>query len=104
VSGEFSHAVHKEPILTSRGSPAAGALYVEEHMSPVEATEQELVLGERVFAALPSARDELLYARIDVLPGLKVLEVELTEPSLFIGYADGAAERFAAAIAAAGPS
>ena len=30
-----------------------------------------------------------------------VLEVELTEPSLFIGYADGAAERFAAAIVAA---
>lgn len=101
VSGEFSHAVRKEPILTSGGSPAAGGLYVEEHMSPVEAAEQELVLGERVFAALPFARKELLYARIDILPGPKVLEVELTEPSLFIGYAEGAAERFAAAIAAA---
>ena len=54
-----------------------------------------------MLAALPFARGELLYARIDVLPGLKVLEVELTEPSLFIGYAEGAAERFAAAIAAA---
>ena len=30
-----------------------------------------------------------------------VLEVELTEPSLFLGYADGAAERFADAIVAA---
>ena len=48
-----------------------------------------------------SRASELLYARIDVLPGPKVLEVELTEPSLFIGYAEGAAERFAAAIAAA---
>ena len=101
LSGEFSHAVRKEPILTPGGSPAAGELYVEEQMSPVEAAEQELVLGERVLAALPFARGELLYARIDVLPGPKVLEVELTEPSLFIGYADGAAERFAAAIAAA---
>ena len=100
VSGEFSHAVHKEPILTSSGSPATGGLYVEEHMSPAKAAEEELALGERVFAALPFAREELLYARIDVLPGLKVLEVELTEPSLFIGYAEGAAERFAAAIAA----
>jgi len=101
VSGEFSHAVRKEPILIPGGSPAAGGLYVEEQMSPVEAADQELLLGERVFAALPFAREELLYARIDIVPGPKVLEVELTEPSLFIGYADGGAERFAAAIAAA---
>jgi glutathione synthase/RimK-type ligase-like ATP-grasp enzyme len=100
VSGDFSHAVHKEPILVAGGGPAAGGLYVEEHMSPAEAAEQELALGERVLAALPFAREELLYARIDVVPGPKVLEVELTEPSLFIGYAEGAAERFAAAIAA----
>ena len=101
VGGEFSHAVRKEPILTPGGGPAAEGLYVEEHMSPIDAAEEELVLGERVFAALPFAREELLYARIDVLPGPKVLEVELTEPSLFIGYAEGAPERFAAAIAAA---
>jgi glutathione synthase/RimK-type ligase-like ATP-grasp enzyme len=101
VGGEFSHAVRKEPILTPGGSPAAEGLYVEERMSPVEAAEEELVLGERVFAAVPFAREELLYARIDLVPGPKVLEVELTEPSLFIGYAEGAAERFAAAIAAA---
>jgi glutathione synthase/RimK-type ligase-like ATP-grasp enzyme len=101
LNGEFSHAVRKEPILTPGESPAAEGLYVEEHMSPVEAAEQELVLGERVFAAVPFAREELLYARIDLVPGPKVLEVELTEPSLFIGYAEGAAERFADAIAAA---
>jgi glutathione synthase/RimK-type ligase-like ATP-grasp enzyme len=101
VSGTFSHAVHKEPILTGWGKPAAEGLYVEEQMSAVEATEQELELAERVFAALPFPRDELLYARIDVLPGPLVLEVELTEPSLFIGYAEGAPERFAAAIAGA---
>jgi hypothetical protein len=29
-----------------------------------------------------------------------VIELELTEPSLFLGHADGAAERLAAAIAA----
>ena len=100
LSGEFSHAVRKEPILIPGGSPAVGDLYVEEQMSPVAAADEELLLGERVFAALPFAREELLYARIDIVPGPKVLEVELTEPSLFIGYADGAAERFAAAIVA----
>jgi glutathione synthase/RimK-type ligase-like ATP-grasp enzyme len=101
VGGEFSHAVRKEPILTPGRSPAAEGLYVEEHLSPAEASEHELLLGERVLAAVPFAREDLLYARIDVLPGPKVLEIELTEPSLFIGYAEGAPERFAAAIAAA---
>ena len=104
LNGEFSHAVHKDPILVAGGGPAAGGLYVEEHMSPAEAADQELALGERAFAALPFAREELLYARIDVVPGPKVLEVELTEPSLFIGYAEGAPERFAGAIAATVPA
>jgi hypothetical protein len=40
---------------------------------------------------------------VDVIPGPDgdpvVVELELTEPSLFLGYADGAAERLAAAIA-----
>jgi hypothetical protein len=45
----------------------------------------------------------LVYARIDLLPGPDgpvVIEVELTEPSLFLSYADGAADRLADAIAA----
>ena len=44
-----------------------------------------------------------LYARVDLLPGPdgapQIVEVELTEPSLYLAYADNAAERFAAAIA-----
>jgi hypothetical protein len=43
-----------------------------------------------------------LYARVDLLPGPVVLEVELTEPSLYLGYSDAAADRFADAIASAG--
>ena len=46
-----------------------------------------------------------LYARIDLLPGPAdaplVLELELAEPSVFLRYAAGAAERFAGHIAAA---
>jgi glutathione synthase/RimK-type ligase-like ATP-grasp enzyme len=101
AGGRFSHAVRKAPILMHGGGPAAG-LYVEEHMSPAEATREELELGERVLDALPFSREELLYARVDLLPGPVVLEVELTEPSLFLGYAEGAVDRFADAIAAAG--
>jgi hypothetical protein len=44
----------------------------------------------------------LLYARIDLLRGDDaepcLLELELTEPSLFFAYADGAADRFVAAL------
>jgi hypothetical protein len=46
----------------------------------------------------------LLQARVDLVPtdkGPVVLEVELTEPSLYLSYAAGATERFAHAIAAA---
>jgi hypothetical protein len=44
----------------------------------------------------------LLYARVDLLPGDEpaLLELELTEPSLFFAHAPGAAERFARAVLA----
>jgi glutathione synthase/RimK-type ligase-like ATP-grasp enzyme len=100
TGGVFSHAVRKAPILAPGGGPGAG-LYIEERITAAEPSPEQLELAEHALAAVPFARDELLYARVDLLPGPVVLEVELTEPSLFLGYAEGAAERFAAAIAAA---
>jgi glutathione synthase/RimK-type ligase-like ATP-grasp enzyme len=100
TGGVFSHAVRKAPILAPGGGPGAG-LYIEERITAAEPSPEELDLAEHALAAVPFPRDELLYARVDLLPGPVVLEVELTEPSLFLGYAEGAAERFAAAIAAA---
>jgi glutathione synthase/RimK-type ligase-like ATP-grasp enzyme len=100
VGDEFSHAVHKEPLLATGAAPGAG-LYLEERLRATEPSADELAVAERALDALPFPRSSLLYARIDMLPGPVVLEVELTEPSLFIGYAEGAPERFAAAIAAA---
>jgi glutathione synthase/RimK-type ligase-like ATP-grasp enzyme len=100
IADSFSHAVRKEPLLAQGADPGVG-LYVEERMSPTEPTSDQLALAEHALAAGPFRREELLYARIDMLPGPVVLEVELTEPSLFIGYAEGAADRFADAIAAA---
>jgi glutathione synthase/RimK-type ligase-like ATP-grasp enzyme len=100
TGGSLSHAVRKDALLAHGGGPAEG-LYVEETMSPAEPTPEEVEIGDRALAAVPFPREELLYARVDVLPGPCVLEVELTEPSLFLGYADGAVERFADAIAAA---
>ena len=60
---------------------------------------------EQVIAALPALfglDGSLAYARIDLLRDEDgkpcLLELELTEPSLFFNYADGAAQRFVAAL------
>jgi glutathione synthase/RimK-type ligase-like ATP-grasp enzyme len=100
VGGEFSHAVRKAAMLPRGANPGEG-LFVEERISSTEPSADELTLAEKTIATLPFDRSGLLYARVDLLPGPVVLEVELTEPSLYLGYAEGAAERFADAIAAA---
>jgi glutathione synthase/RimK-type ligase-like ATP-grasp enzyme len=101
VGGEFSHAVRKAAMLPLGAEPGHG-LFVSERISAAEPSEKELVLAERTLDAVPFPRAELLYARVDLLPGPVVLEVELTEPSLYLGYSDAAADRFADAIASAG--
>jgi hypothetical protein len=108
LDGVFSHAVTKGAMLP-RGAvnpldPGfSHSLYVEERISPAQASASELDVGDGVLAELVRRHDALpLYARIDLLPspeGPMLVELELTEPSLFLGYADGAVERFAAAIA-----
>ena len=98
VGGAFSHAVRKAAMLPRGGAPGEG-LFVEERISAVAPSTAELELAERALDAVPFPRRELLYARVDLLPGPVVLEVELAEPSLYLGYAEGAAGRFAAAIA-----
>ena len=72
-----------------------------ERISAAEPSADERELAEQALDAVPFEREELLYACVDLLPGPVLLEVELTEPSLYLGYAEGAAERFAEAVAAA---
>jgi hypothetical protein len=48
-------------------------------------------------AALRIAPERTLYARVDLLGGL-VLELELVEPSLYLAYSMGAADRLASAV------
>ena len=66
-----------------------------------EASAAELAVAERVLAAVPGGAD-LLYARVDLLPGPDgqpvLLELELTEPSLFLWTAPGSADRLADAV------
>ncbi|MES9540255.1 MULTISPECIES: hypothetical protein [unclassified Actinomadura] len=102
--GEYSHAGRKAQILTAgagvqgwvRDDPTRG------QVTPSTATEAELEVAARALAAVPGGED-LLYARVDLIPGPDgtpmLIELELTEPALYLRDAPGSAERFAKAIA-----
>jgi glutathione synthase/RimK-type ligase-like ATP-grasp enzyme len=102
LDASFSHSVRKGPLL--RGDRVTeDLLWVPEEITARDAAEDELVLAERALDAVPFDRDDLLYARVDVVRGPDgtpmVLEVELAEPSLFLAYGETAATRLAAGIA-----
>lgn len=100
-AGKFSHAIRKAPMLPSgvAGPPTIG-LIVPERITPRVPGADELRLAEKVLAALPF--ETPLYARIDLIRDAggapTLLELELTEPSLFLVHAPGAAERLAVAV------
>jgi len=99
--GTFSHAIGKAALL-QRGSAPTRALFAPEKIERRVPEADERALATRVLAGLPCAPP--LYARVDLIRDAAgapcVLELELTEPSLFFGYASGAAERFVTALAA----
>lgn len=97
--GQFSHAIRKGPLLR-RGEDATRALFAPEHIGARSPSDAERSVAKAVLAALPFPR--LAYARVDLLPspeGPQLLELELTEPSLFFATAPGAAARFARILA-----
>ena len=103
-NGVYSHAIRKGPLLKRNEGPT-DLLFAPEQIVARAPSDDEHTLAQQVIAALPGLfqlHGPLAYARIDLLldedgkPCL--LELELTEPSLFFNYADGAAERFVAAL------
>ncbi|MEU7754764.1 hypothetical protein AB0B57_16490 [Micromonospora sp. NPDC049101] len=98
----FSHAIRKGPMLTGPDLGPDG-LYKAEEITTRTARPAQLAVAEKTLATVPGGTRQLLYARVDLIPGPDgepvLVELELTEPSLFIGYADGAPDRLAAAIA-----
>lgn len=103
-NGEYSHAFRKGAILAT-GDNTKNGLYTEEDISERQATEQELELGEQVLAFVTQKFGEApLYARVDVVRGSAgvpvLMELELTEPSLYLHMSRGAETRFAAAVIA----
>ena len=103
VDGAFSHAFGKGALLA--GAALGEGLYAEEEITARTATADQRRLGDRVLAWVGERTGGApLYCRVDLVPGddgtPQVIEVELTEPSLFLTTADGAADRFAAAVTA----
>jgi glutathione synthase/RimK-type ligase-like ATP-grasp enzyme len=92
IDGGYSHALRRRVPL-----PAAvdcDVFYLDEELRPAQARTRDCTVAEQALAAAPG---ELLYGRVDLVDGA-VLELELAEPSLYLGFGEGAAARLAAAI------
>jgi glutathione synthase/RimK-type ligase-like ATP-grasp enzyme len=99
IGGRYSHAIRKGPLLRLDDAFVAG-LFAPEQITPREPDAEERRVAEAAFMAC--SLGEPLYARIDLIRndrGLPVvLELELTEPSLFFLHAPEAAGRVADAL------
>jgi glutathione synthase/RimK-type ligase-like ATP-grasp enzyme len=102
LGGRLSHTVRKGPMLAVGRIPGD---VEHQAVGPRPATAAEEAVAERALGAVPGVAGPagLLYARVDLVPGDDgrpvVLELELTEPSLFLDTDPAAAGRLAAAIA-----
>lgn len=106
LDGVYSHAIAKGPLLPP-GQPPGQRLYLEETIDSRVPRAEEVELGAAAMAALPFDSDELLYGRVDLVAGDDaplVLEVELTEPSLYLSFGERSVERLADGIARRLPS
>ncbi|MDP9444678.1 MAG: hypothetical protein M3P83_10195 [Actinomycetota bacterium] len=105
LGGHFSHAVRKSALLLDQGErpPVVGDA-AQSFITPATASAQQLALAARALAAVPGGAESLSYARVDVVPDLQgrpvLLELELTEPSLFLQHAPQASlDRLASYVA-----
>ncbi len=101
IAGEFTHAIRKNPRFSRDDESVSDALSLE----PDERAFADSVLDaipERVISA--TSRDELLYARIDIMRNqsgaIRLSELELIEPSLFLIQSPPAMARIVSAIKA----
>lgn len=94
IDGEFTHAVDKPARLEGD----------DEHVRTASTpTDRERLLATSVLRTIPAFEHrELLYARVDMaedeLGTLRVVELELVEPSLFLTLHEPAMERFVASL------
>ncbi|HXW09649.1 MAG TPA: hypothetical protein VD737_03485 [Steroidobacteraceae bacterium] len=98
LGGSPSHAIRKGPLLRLDDGLVAG-LFAPEDIRPRVPSHDEQVLAEATLRSLPF--ESPLYARVDMVRDAwgnpVLLELELTEPSLFLAHAPGSADRLARA-------
>jgi hypothetical protein len=106
LGGAFSHSIRKAALLTGLGTrePVVGD-DAPDSITSNTACVEELAVAQSALAAVPGGSAQLSYARVDVMPDATgqpvLLELELTEPSLFLAHApDHALRRFAETVAA----
>jgi glutathione synthase/RimK-type ligase-like ATP-grasp enzyme len=90
IGGQVTHAVRK--------LPAAGEFRIDEQREYVEMVEPDAAVVDVTLAALAALRSAPVYARVDLLfdgDDLRVVELELVEPYLYLEMAPEAAERLA---------
>jgi glutathione synthase/RimK-type ligase-like ATP-grasp enzyme len=87
IDGALTHAIRKSPRFQHASESVSSAVPI---------ADDERALADRVLALLPS---DLLYARVDVVRDeengnvLRLMELELIEPSLFLKQCPAAVER-----------
>ena len=104
--GRFSHAIRKGPLL-ERGEGVRQDRDQREVITPRAPTAAQHDVTEQVLGAIPSSlgrADTLAYARIDLVSDAdgtpRLIELELTEPSLFLDSSEDGAERLVEAVQA----
>jgi glutathione synthase/RimK-type ligase-like ATP-grasp enzyme len=104
--GRFSHAIRKGPLL-ERGEGVRQDRDQREVITPRAPTAAQEDVAQQVLGAIPSSlgrANALAYARVDLVTDTggvpRLIELELTEPSLFLDNAEGGAERLVEAVQA----
>lgn len=103
LGGQFSHAFRKAPIFSDSDQNHNG-LYVVEEITLRIPSEVERAFGDKVVAYTTNKFGEApLYARVDMVVNAsgvpELMELELTEPSLFLHLDDESPARAAVAFA-----
>ena len=94
--GHFAYSLRKRAFLpaagvaeTKPGTKIAAAMYADDLVAATDATEAEIDLGLKTMGWLANRFGRMpLYARVDMVSttaGPVLMEVELTEPSLYLG-------------------
>ena len=99
IDAEFSHAMTKGAMLNV-AQDDRDTLFRREQMSRATPEDDAVAFASRVLEEFDG--DDLLYARVDLVrdaDAWAIMELELVEPSLFLGYDEHAAQRLASAIA-----